>query len=415
MTRRDCLFFDLSSMFKIGSLERTKCVCSEYKSRFVSAVSKFIVSYRGTRINTFAFRFCLINEYPHAVFHWIRFAFDLGVEMLDMEFHCECFTPQVPLSSIPWKIPIELSPRGQPVLKSLLLSNCDVATTFTLCPFIQLEDLRFHHLRLKSHFMWSVLSGLVNLKHLEMKECELRPYLSLNSLTSLEGLWVTHCVGLEKIDMANLKLKTLSVLCRSTVSLGLTGAPNLNALSYAVHDGGLRHIFSHLPETLPHLSSLRVVSFSSWMEHMPESIATFSRLRTLTLALDHGVGDMMFRIVQLLDSCPLLYGLSIVLSTREDKEHEKLESIDEYYNHHEHLEWIEIRGFVGTKYQIESCKCLLKLAPRAKSMILTFPLPALLSPATEAGHRSHPLNKEERRSAVNALKAVSNDVKVFFI
>ncbi|RAL44144.1 hypothetical protein DM860_016390 [Cuscuta australis] len=154
---------------------------------------------------------------------------------------------------------------------------------------------------------------------------------------------------------------------------------------------------------------------ASEMEHMPESIATFSRLRTLTLALDHGVGDIMFRIVQLLDSCPLLYGLSIVLSTREDKEHEKLESIDEYYNHHEHLEWIEIRGFVGTKYQIESCKCLLKLAPRAKSMILTFPLPALLSPSTEAGHRSHPLDKEERRSAVNALKAVSNDVKVFFI
>ncbi|VFQ67346.1 unnamed protein product [Cuscuta campestris] len=91
------------------------------------------------------------------------------------------------------------------------------------------------------------------------------------------------------------------------------------------------------------------------MGYMPESIATFSNLWSLMLALDHQAGDIMCKIIQLLKSCPRLYTLRIVLSTGVDKEHKKLESI---VYRHERLTCFEI---LGTEYQIESCKYLLKL------------------------------------------------------
>ncbi|RAL44145.1 hypothetical protein DM860_016391 [Cuscuta australis] len=149
-----------------------------------------------------------------------------------------------------------------------------------------------------------------------------------------------------------------------------------------------------------------VFLFVLQMGYMPESIATFSNLWSLMLALDHQAGDIMCKIIQLLKSCPRLYTLRIVLSTGVDKEHKKLESI---VYRHERLTCFEILGFLGTEYQIESCKYLLKLAPRTKKMMINCDLPELLSPSF------YLLDKLEPESVINALKAVSNDVNVVFI
>ncbi|VFR01347.1 unnamed protein product [Cuscuta campestris] len=403
------LVFDLPSMFEMencglkGASGR-KCVCLEYKDRFVQAVNQFIASYRGTHINEFVVCFCLKRDSASAVLNWIRFALDLGVQLLEVQLCGEHCKAKVPLCGTRCEIP----------LKHLLPSNRDAGETFILRPFSQLKALIFHRICLKSHCMETLLSSLVNLKQLEMKQCQLPSYLNLNSLTSLEGVSVFYCTMLEKIDVASLQLKSLNVLCRRIVSLELSGVPNLEELCYSVHGGSImHHIFLKLPGLLPRLRTLRVDSSSSnRIEHMPESVTTFSRLRTLMLlALDPQVGDMMPQTVQLLKSCPLLCHLSTWLCVREDKEPEKLESVVEY--HHECLEWISIHGFVGTKYQIESCKYLLKLAPRVKRLGLRRALPDLLS-RLKVGRRRHVLGEEGCERALNALKAFSNDVKVFF-
>ncbi|VFR01324.1 unnamed protein product [Cuscuta campestris] len=402
------LVFDLSNIFGMESCDLKgasgkKCVCSEYRVKFVQAVYRFIASYRGRCISKFIVHFCLKRDFaPHAR-DWIKFALDLGVKAIDLQFYCEHCSTKGALCDTQCEIPI----------KHLLSSNCDAGATFSVRPFSHVEALRFDHTRLKSQCIWSSLSTLVNLKQLKMDFCELPPDLSLNSLTSLERVSVLFCIGLKKIELASLKIKSLRVLCQRTVSLELTGVPNLEILHYAMPDNGLGYKFSKLPEYVPHLRSLRVDSTSNWLEHMPESTITFSRLGILKVELDPSVGDIMFKIVQLLKLCPLLHHLYTSLSAREDKEPEKLGSIDEY--HHECLEQITIRYFVGTKYQIESCKYLLQLAPRLKKLGLRRALPDTLSCLKEAGCRSHPISEEECESALNALKLFSIDAKVFFI
>lgn len=393
------LVFDLPNMFEtensdLKGASGKKCLCSEYKNPFVQAVNQFIASYRGRRVDKFIVHFCLKKESARAVSNWIRFALDLGVKVLNVQLYCEHLCKaRVALCGNVFKFhPCEIP------IKRLLSSNRDAGEAFNLRPFRQLVVLRFHHICLKSQYMKHLLSSLVNLKQLQMRQCELPPYLRLNSLTSLEGVSVWYCTGLKKINVASLKLKSLQVFCGGNVSLVSTGVPNLKDLCYAVHGNGMWRFFLKLPERFPHLRSLRVDSSSNWLERMPESRTTFSRLRTLILALDSRVGDIMFKMVQLVKLCPLLTHLTTWLSTREDKEPEKLESV-EY--HHKCLKWITIYGFVGTKYQIESCKFLLKLAPRAKELAL---MPV-----------AHVLSEEERERVVNTLKAFSNDAKVLFV
>ncbi|VFQ67348.1 unnamed protein product [Cuscuta campestris] len=156
-----------------------------------------------------------------------------------------------------------------------------------------METLTLHHLCLDSHDVESTLSGLVNLKSLEIKRCKLPSYLSLSLLTRLEELVVWLCFGLERVNLANPMLVELGIVCKRTVSLSLTGVPNLKVFCHAVHDAGLRRIFSKLPEVLPGLITLAVHARSNWTEYMPENIATFSRLRTLIIGLDHKAGDIM--------------------------------------------------------------------------------------------------------------------------
>ncbi|RAL44142.1 hypothetical protein DM860_016388 [Cuscuta australis] len=402
------LVFDLSNIFEMESCDlkgasEKKCVCSEYKVKFVQAVYQFIASYRGRCIRKFIVHFCLKRQSTSDVMDWIRFALDLGVKAIDLQFYCEHCSAKGALCGTQCEIPI----------KHLLSSNCDAGATFSLRPFSHVEALRFDHTRLRSQCIWSSLSTLVNLKQLKMEFCELPPDLSLNSLTSLERVSVLFCVGLKKIELASLKIKSLRFVCERTLSLELTGVPNLEILQYAMPENGLWYKFLKLPEFVPHLRALRLDCNSNWLEHMPESTITFSRLGILNMELDPRVGDIMFKVVQLLKLCPLLLHLYTSLCAREDKEPEKLESIDEY--HHECLERITIREFVGTKYQIESCKYLLKLAPGVKKLELGRALPDTLSCLKEAGCRSHPMSEEECDSAVNALKLFSIDAKVFFI
>ncbi|RAL44143.1 hypothetical protein DM860_016389 [Cuscuta australis] len=254
------LVFYLPSMFEMENCDLKgasgrKCVCLEYKDRFVQAVNQFIASYRGTHINEFVVYFCLKRDSASAVLNWIRFALDFGVQLFDVQIYGEHCKAKVPLCGTRCEIP----------LKHLLPSNRDAGETFILRPFSQLKALIFHRICLKSHCMETLLSSLVNLKQLEMKQCQLPSYLNLNSLTSLEGVSVFHCTRLEKIDVASLKLKSLKVLCRRIVSLELTGVPNLEELCYSVHGGSMHHIFMKLPELLPRLTTLRVDSSSNWV------------------------------------------------------------------------------------------------------------------------------------------------------
>ncbi|VFQ97619.1 unnamed protein product [Cuscuta campestris] len=401
---RPCLIFKTCSMFKIEGASEEKCVCSEYKDRFVRAVYDFLASYRGVRMKKLSVHFCLMTVSKNVVSDWMRVACDLGVEDVVFEICCEYLESKVRLRGTRL---VEIFPSTQPiVLKYLRLSGFNA---FAVSLFTRLQTLNLYYTSLDSHVMESVLSsGLVNLKMLRFKHSKLPPYLSLNSLPNLQHFVANFCSGLEKIDVASLKLKRLKANCNRTVSVGLTRVPNLKRLSYMVHDGpSICHIFSKLPQILPRLTSLHVCSSSNWVEHIPESIATFSKLRSLKLPLASKVEDIMFKIVQFLKSCPRLSDLTIGLrpSPREDKEHEKLECIDDDDYHHKHLKWIKIHGFARTKNQIEFCKYLLKLAPRMKKLIL----PHCLKEC------KHQVNEEEREAVINALKPFLKGVKLLVL
>ncbi|VFQ97610.1 unnamed protein product [Cuscuta campestris] len=397
---RPCLIFKTCSMFKIEGASEEKCVCSEYKDRFVRAVYDFLASYRGVRMKKLSVHFCLKTVSKNVVSDWMSFACGLGVEDVVFELYCENLESKVRSCSTRL---LEIFPSQQPiVLKYLRLSGCDA---FAVSLFTRLQTLNLYYTSLDSHVMENVLSsGLVNLKTLIFQHSKLPPYLSLNSLPNLQHFMVNFCSGLEKIDVACLKLKILKVHCNRTVSVDLTRVPNLKRLSCKVHDGpSICHFFLKLPQILPYLKILHVASSCNWVEYMPESVATFSKLRSLKLSMASKVEDIMFKIFQFLKSCPILSNLTIKFksSPREDQEHEKLECIDDDYNH-KHLKWIKIHGFARTKNQIEFCKYLLKLAPGMKKLIL---------PHCQEECK-HQVNEEEREAVINALKPFLKGVKV---
>ncbi|RAL38080.1 hypothetical protein DM860_000774 [Cuscuta australis] len=308
---RPCLIFKTCSMFKIEGASEEKCVCSEYKDRFVRAVYDFLASYKGVRMKKLSVHFCMKTVSKNVVSDWMSFACGLGVEEVVFELYCEHLESKGRSRSTRL---LEIFPSQQPiVLKHLELSRCDA---FAVSLFTRLETLNLYYTSLDSHVMESVLSsGLVNLKTLRFQHSKLPRYLSLNSLPNLQYFVAFFCSGLEKIDVASLKLKKLNVQCNRTVSVGLTRVPNLILLSYLVHDGpSICHIFSKLPQILPYLEILHVASSCNWVEYMPESIATFSKLRSLKLSMASKVEDIMFKIFQFLKSCPRLSNLTIKVS-----------------------------------------------------------------------------------------------------
>ncbi|CAI8615724.1 unnamed protein product [Vicia faba] len=323
---------------------------------FVKRVDQFLKHSNATTIDSFLVNFYLGSQQQSTIDEWISFLIKRGIQRIDLLFSVTSlpFTLSTYLCR-PCQFPLHLfSETTASTLKHLRLEYCLLfhPTNYDFTSFKNLSFLSLKTLRADASFIESLLSNCKQLEELHLIECDFEsPILKIVS---------SSLCHLKRGDrLGNMNFIT----------------PMLNNVQLAVIYSGEHVDAFRLLATLPKLEILQLdfystvptfVKITQRLEHLKELNLILYRPFDTPQKLDFDLSG----ILTILQACPLLQELSVMLTYPETMENQQVASDVEVFSHDE-VKVIELRGCVGNWYEIEFAMNVIKYANKLEQIVLS--------------------------------------------
>lgn len=190
-----------------------------------------------------------------------------------------------------------------------------------------------------------------------------------NNLRQLKILSVSHCEGLEDIEVCARNVKTFDYQGDRLVQLKFSKDCKIENVFLKTDECGMDRIFGNLSADLPHLKKMSLAVPSSVLYQMPPNPSTFSSVECLHLFIIErdDQSDIVKALPSLLNSLPQLQKLFVRMPNgfewRTTEENRALCL-------HSHLKEVEIGCFHGVPNQISFAIYLLRSAIALEEMVL---------------------------------------------
>ncbi|CAL5195006.1 unnamed protein product [Lathyrus oleraceus] len=228
----------------------------------------------------------------------------------------------------------------------------------------------------------SFIQSLTQLEELHLVHCDFKSLSIMIASSSLRHLEVTSCYLLFGNSMKDVTLTSLD--CPKLTSLDYRGhfLPNMNFNTPMLNNIQLPLVYSgeylnafRLLATLPKFENLQLeiysmvptsVKITQPLKHLKELSLIFNRPFDTPRKLEFDLSS----ILNILQASPLLEKLSVMITSPEIIENQKVDRDVEAFSHDE-VKDIELRGCVGNWYEVEFAMNVMKYANKLERIVLS--------------------------------------------
>ncbi|OIT33207.1 PREDICTED: putative F-box/FBD/LRR-repeat protein At5g22670 isoform X2 [Nicotiana attenuata] len=346
-----------------------------YQQKFLKGVNELLELYSGRRVPCINMACCFARKFYSEFNRLMHSISRLDVETLYLYF--DCGTAPFTLGTNPicdpsklFNFSLELLSQASS-LKHLLLHHCIVQPSSEVC-FNSLVSLTLRGALLASGQLEGILSSCFNLKLLALRLCKLPYKLRISGSVTFVVFWA--CGGVEEIELQGANLRKLESELFNKVRFFFSFVPVLeDVIIHPLEDDTVSYVFDDLARDLPaQVQSLTIKLVPSQVNYFPTEMKMFRTLRRLSLILvsTHDCFDIV-NLSPLLDACPLLQYLALVVTTPRTKRNGKGSREPPLSpTCHTELKEVIFCGFDGTGSEIEFVLYILRSAINLEQMLL---------------------------------------------
>lgn len=248
------------------------------RDEFVKRVNQFVKNFQGPMIESILVNFYLKREQSNSIDQWIKVAFAMGVERIDLLFLGKPYAHDTTQRKR-YKFDFDLFyVTNAATLKNLYLQNCVVChPTNDFIPSKNLRSLSLESSKVDAMSVESLLTNCELLEELCLSFCEVKSSMLKIVSSSLCHLKVVGCyvVSHKFFDNADFKVmdyvNLILVDCLNLTSLEYDGrgldtlninTPVLKSIKFSISLKGDLNAFVGLCATFPELEAMHVTTFS---------------------------------------------------------------------------------------------------------------------------------------------------------
>lgn len=227
-------------------------------SRYVNWVNRVVDQHRGQSIERFRASFYLDSRFARSIDHWIQFAMEKGVQILELEFLNQYFTDPG-IYTIPDKLLVHEKGYALEHLNADTLSQGSCAYNIGL-KFLKV--LRLSNVGLSGDVVEYLLSNCRALETLSMNHVKnLINLRVVGPLIALKHLVIRTCFDLKSIEICDTNIVSFHYYAYNMIDLNLSNVPLLvEAIIYkeCYFPDSITLTLSQLSRCLSHLEILKL-------------------------------------------------------------------------------------------------------------------------------------------------------------
>ncbi|KAL3504400.1 hypothetical protein ACH5RR_034241 [Cinchona calisaya] len=356
-------FFDFSALQRMDESQAAeyKSVRKRERRKFVKWVNKVLQSHKALALDEFRVHFNLKRSSQKAIDKWLQFAFARNVQRLtlDLSEHGSC-------GYFPKAYAFPYGPLG--ISGKSLESN-----SFALIDFKSLKALSLTRVNVSGEVLKFILHHCQYLEHLVVRDSNDLINVEVSGPLALKHLEICFCFNIECLTIHDANLVSLKISCIDT--LVLKNVPMLaDVYVYSYSRGGVRGIITRLSCCLLKLQVLSLlISFDEvkqLKEMLHELPPQLPKLKQLTLDVSAEEDESLIGLTSLIRVFPNLEKL-VIKMWWDSETVIRPRKLGKAINHSlQHLEVLELSGFLGCTSEIELVKYFLENAVALEKIII---------------------------------------------
>ncbi|KAK6160748.1 hypothetical protein DH2020_004129 [Rehmannia glutinosa] len=348
--------------------EEQRSLCVEYLQQveektfpdYIKMIDRILDSHNSSH-SLKEFRICIPDFKGANIERWLEFALTRAVEIVDI------------------RMTYYLNAEHWPY--AFLLSTLITNKNGNLPSFKSLKELRLCNLDVDDGEIEILVSNFTLLECLSIERCRKLRNVSVvghNSMLKLKHLDICSCGYVESVHVANL-MNLVSLRCcrlRFTYVVLLDNVPNLVKFntcdqSRNTFDLVLSRFPSYILDQLLHLQ-LEITTL--YIRDIMAAYMVPKLVNVRHLELQYNMGfPQTFKLVPLIEACPLLEKLEVTFSWSENRKFENRELYENFYpkkSPNKHLKQVRFSGYVGCPYEQEFALYIIKKAVALEQLIV---------------------------------------------